>query len=319
MISRFVSLFKLDDNWDPSVTVFDRLGTHQDWAQVEQHLRDTAALLHAQRSAGAHILHILQAAWSVPTARHEDAAPLRSDVELGRAHFAEFDGMLEYMRQHLARITHVPPAHYRDWKLPTVLALLARLLSGGVEPSRRMRFVEWWYERLELLVQAGLVPTLNEATRVHRAQSQALAKTVEGWADHVMRARAGGRSEWERVPPFFWHCLRAEFSQARKCSVSYWAAVRFSFYAGDYAGVRAAAQVLHLSKAIRTFEKVHTLITSTQTACEAILARSTHVPDPPDGAGFARLVWLRACAMAKWARRDFSSLDEFVRWQAEHQ
>lgn len=303
------------DNWDAAIETFNALGTHEEWAQVEQNLRDAAKFFRDQRSIHPHLVHVVRSAARGARANHPDLAQIQADLEGPQASFATVEAMHDYFRGRLSRLTSVPVENYADWKLPTILALLARILSDGAAPSSRMRFVEWWCERIDLLVDVGIVRTPTEAARLHREQALSLAQTAEGWAEHVLHARAGGASEWEPVPPFFWHALRAEFAAPRKTSVSYWTAVRFNFYAGDYGGAHGAATVMWASSSVRTFERVHVLIDYVLSACESIRARRTHVPEPHDRQEFARLVWLRQCGMAKWARGDFSSISEFVRWQ----
>ena len=307
------------DSWDAAIDAFNALGTHQEWAQVELHLRETAEFLRAQRSVHAHLAHIVRSAGRGPRANHCEMAQILADLEKPQAGFADVEAMHAYFCGRLSRLTSVPVENYADWKFPTIVALLARILAGGASPSGRLRFVEWWCERLELLVDVGLARTRTEAARLHREQALALAGTAEKWAEAVLHARAGGASEWEPVPPFFWHALRAEFSAPRKTSVSYWTAVRFNFYAGDYGGAHGAATVLWASPSVRAFERVHVLIDYVLSACEAIRAQRTHAPAPPDRQELARLVWLRVHGMARWARGDFSSVREFVRWQASMQ
>lgn len=302
-----------NEHWHPAIDAFGAIGTRQEWAQVAKNLRQTSAFLRAQGPIEPHIRHVLRDAWSRTTAMREDAHRIRMFLEGPNAGFSDFDHALGYLRGQLARVCGLADdAHYRDWKLPTILATLARILSGGCDPSPRMRFVEWWCARLELLVSAGVERDMNGAAKVHEAQAEALAATAANWAR--MTAHPGEA----RVPPFFWHALRTEFSKTRKIGVCYWTAARFGFYAGDYTGAAAAASVLARFEAMRAFEKVQKWPERVIAACTAILARATYLPtdaEKPIAGGFSNIVWLRLMAEARWARGDFKSPDEFVQWQ----
>jgi len=304
----------MNENWHHADSVYRAVGTPTEWALVEKNLRKTAHFLGAQRSAVPHVFHVLRDAWNRPRAMHEEALRIRMHLEGPNAGFANFDHMLEYFRGRLAVISgHSEDTHYRTWKLPSILSLLARILSGGCEPSPRIRFIEWWCERLELLVSAGVAPSMNDAAGVHREQAVALAKTLENWADRVARPAES------RVPPFFWHAMRCEFSLPRKMGVCYWTSARFGFYAGDYQHVMNTVSVLQRLPAMRVFEKVRAWPEHMVSACAAICGRETHVPEPTQKSirpGFSREKPGRMCAEARWARGDFNSLGEFVRWQA---
>jgi hypothetical protein len=307
----------MSEHWHTATWAHAALGTRGEWAAVERNLRRTSAFLLAQRSLDEHILHVLRDAWERPTALHHEALRIRMDLEGPAAGFATFDHALGYLRGRLAHLSgHRDDAHYRGWALPVVLSTLAHRLSGGGTPSRRMRFVEWVCERLELLVAAGLAANMNEAAAVHRGHAVALATTAQNWAGLV--ARPGEA----RVPPFFWYAMRIEFSSPRKVGACFWTAARFGFYAGDYQGAANAAGVLRGVRAMRVFEKVQAWPEHLISACAAICERRTQPPEPTERTrqgGFVRVVWLRMVAEARWARGDFSSAEEFVRWQTNTQ